>query len=311
MEIMAPETPNKLLVSATRINLYYLNELFRDVANEVSGDISSRLGVDIPLTAGMWGGTYLVADPTGVSRTNVKRLYSIVSFPQGTPLDQPDAFEMMMRSYSETLRERFDDLRIKLDHPNWGEIIPYSNRHRPTTALQMNDSSRRVNFARVFFVPNRATWSESIIYDMIRNVRQLRELLDIDRRPKKVTTTDIKFMLQDILITYFTLKPALNPDFDEHADPIIKELFKKMVGGMTSDEEIQEQYHNVYANALAYGYEEALEGPYKREGLDIFKVEDWPVDKINFVPQELKDKLVPYLEGTFETFRRNLTAQQG
>ncbi|MDH5459407.1 MAG: hypothetical protein OEY26_11910, partial [Nitrospinota bacterium] len=59
-------------------------------------------------------------------------------------------------------------------------------------------------------------------------------------------------------------------------------------------------------SALVYGYEEALEGPYKKAGLDIHQVEDWPEDKINFVPQELKDTMIPYLEGTFERFRKNI-----
>ncbi len=310
MEIMAPEAPNKLLVSATRINLYYLHDLFQEIASEVSERIGSDLGADIPLTAGMWGGSYLVADPTGVSRTNVKRLYSIVNFPQGTPLDKPEVFEMLMRYYRDCLKEQFREYRIRLDQPTWGDVIPYSNRRRPTTAMQMVDTSRRIQFARVFFVPNSATWAESIIFDMIRNVRQLRELLDIDHRPRIAGVDELKFLLQDILITYFTLRPALTPDFEEHAHPIIKELYGKFVTGMSDRSDVEEQYQKVYANALAYGYEEALEGPYKKEGLDIFQVENWPVDKINFVPDELKEKLVPHLEGTFEKFSRNLAVQQ-
>jgi hypothetical protein len=113
-------------------------------------------------------------------------------------------------------------------------------------------------------------------------------------------------MLQDALIIYFTLKPALSPDFAEHAEPIVNELFDCFIGGLHDPAKIEEQYHKVYSSALVYGYEEALEGPYKKAGLDIHQIEDWPADKINFVPQELKDTMIPYLEGTFERFRKNL-----
>lgn len=305
---IAAQTPNKLLVSSNRINLYHLHMLFQEVAEEVRERTRQRFGFDAPLTAGMWGGSYLVADPTGISRTNVVRLYSIVNLPQNTPLDHPEPFEGFMQIYRDTLQTRFGEFGLQLDHPRWGEIIPYSNRKRPTTAMQLLDTSRRVNFVRAFFVPNSASWAESIIYDMIRNVRQLKELLDINHRPVKRAPDEIKFMLQDVLITYFTLRTALNPDFIEHAEPIINALFDKFISGLHDPGALEEQYHRVYANMLAYGYEEALDGPYKREGLDIYNLENWPEDKINYVPQELKDKLVPHLQGVFEKFRRNLAA---
>lgn len=307
---IAAHTPNKLLVSSNRINLYHLHVLFQEVAEEVREHTRSRLGFDPPLTAGMWGGSYLVAGPTGESRTNVVRLYSIVNLPQNTPLDETEPLESFMQIYRDTLQSRFGSFGLQLENATWGEVIPYSNRKRPTTAMQLIDTSRRVNFVRAFFVQNTATWAESIIYDMIRNVRQLKELLDINHRPMKRAPDEMKFMLQDVLITYFTLKTALNPDFVEHAEPIIDELFRKFISGLHDPEALEEQYHRVYANMLAYGYEEALEGPYKREGLNIYKLEEWPEDKINYVPRELKEKLVPHLEGTFETFRQNLAARQ-
>jgi hypothetical protein len=177
---------------------------------------------------------------------------------------------------------------------------------RPTTTLQMWDASGRVKFVRAFFVWNAATWEESIIYDAIRNVRQLKENLDINHRPLKKAKDELKFLLQDVLIIYFTLRPALTPDFAEHAEPIAENLLNRFLRGLHDPEEIEEMYHRVFANALVYGYEEALEGPYRKDGLDIFKVEDWPVEKINWVPGELKEKLSPYLKGTFARFRENL-----
>jgi len=299
----------RLIAGPRSLNLYYLHELFQFVAEQVTQTTREKLGFEIPLTAGMWGGSYLVADDLGVSRTNVIRLYSLVSLPQNTPLDEPENFERFMEIYRDTLQECFRPSGLDLVRPTWGEKIPYSNRKRPTTAMQLIDATQRVNFVRAFFVWNSAPWSEAIIYDMIRNVRQLKELLDVNRRPIKRATDEMKFMLQDVMITYFTLQTALNPDFIEHAEPIIGELFDHFIKGLYDPKIIEEQYHEVYSKMLVYGYEEALEAPYKKDGLDIFKIEDWPVEKINYVPQELKDKLTPHLEGTFAAYRRNLAAQ--
>jgi len=63
---------------------------------------------------------------------------------------------------------------------------------------------------------------------------------------------------------------------------------------------------NIYSNAIVYGLEEALEGPYKKEGLDINNVENWPVDKINWVPQELKENVGRSLTDRFNNFKTNL-----
>jgi len=304
------QTSNKLLVSSNRINLYHLHVLFQEVAEDARERTRTQLGFDPPLTAGMWGGSYLVAGPTGVSRTNVVRLYCIVNLPQNTPLDETDSFESFMAIYRDVLQYRFGQFGLQLDHPTWGLLVPYSNKKRPTTLMELLDVSQRVHFVRAFFVQNTATWAESVIYDSIRNVRQLKELLDINHRLEKRSPDELKFMLQDVLITYFTLKTALNPDFIEHAEPIINELFQKFISGKLDPETLHDQYEKTYSNLLAYGYEEALEGPYKRHGLDINNVEYWPTDKINYVPRELKETLVPYLEGTFETFRQNLAARQ-
>jgi hypothetical protein len=102
---------------------------------------------------------------------------------------------------------------------------------------------------------------------MIRNIKVLKELLNINTRPQKKENSELKFLLQDVLITYFTLHAALTADFVEHAEPIIKELFSKFIKGMHSEEIIEEQYHKVYSNALVYEFEEALQIPYKKKRL--------------------------------------------
>ena len=124
-------------------------------------------------------------------------------------------------------------------------------------------------------------------------------MLDMNRRPVKKTADEYKFLLQDVLIIYYTLHGALSSDFMEHAEPIMTELLDKFLGGLYDPEIIEEQYLNLYSNAIVYGLEEALEGPYKKAGLDILSVESWPVEKINWVPQELKEKLGQSLTDTF------------
>ena len=246
-----------------RINLYYLHNLFKEVSSHISSEMQEKYGLDIPITAGMWGGSYMVALNDGEARTNVVRLYSIVSLPQNSSLDEKENFERLMELYQQNLKKFFGRYGLNLANPKWGEIIPYSNKVRPTTALQMWDTNGKANFIRVFFVWNQASWEESIIYDMIRNIKTLKELLNLNIRPPKKEMSELKFLLQDVLITYKTLHAALTPDFIEHAEPIIQNLFDKFVKGLHSEESVEEQYHRVYSSALVYGFEEALLEPYK------------------------------------------------
>ncbi len=304
------ELPKQLLAGPNKVNLYYLHQLFQVSANMVSQSLNESHGWEIPISAGMWGGSYLVANHLGISRTNVVRLYSIVNLPQNTPLDDSKNFEHLMQIYQTTFQNNFNSYGLKLVDPHWGERVPYSNNARPTTTLQLWDATNRVKFVRAFFVWNQASWAESIIYDSIRNIKQIKELLDINHRPPKKDSQELKFMLQDTLIIYFTLKPALNPDFIEHAEPIVKELFNHFISGLHDPEIIEEQYHKVFRNALVYGYEEALEAPYKKYNLDIHNYENWPAEKINWVPPELKKELIPYLEGTFETIGQKLKQEE-
>jgi len=301
-----PKFPKHLFSEDGRINLFYLHETFKSIAEIVSVRLKQNIKIDVPLSGGMWGGSYLIADENGKARTNVVRLYNIVSLPQNSPLEDSSIFEQFMETYHQTARTTFKNYGLDLVDPKWGEPIPYTNKIKPTTTLQMWDASQRVKFHRAFFVWNSASWEESIVYDAVRNIKVLKELLNINQRPAKKTKEELKFLLQDVLITYFTLLPALTPDFAEHAQPIAKELLDHFLAGIYDEELIEEQFHRVYSNALVYGYEEALQGPYKREGLDIQQVENWPVEKINWVPQKLRETLCPYLKNTFTKFKNNL-----
>ena len=82
----------------------------------------------------------MVALDDGEARTNVVRLYSIVSLPQDGPLDEKENFEKLMQLYQKNFTEVFGRYGLDLVDPKWGEKIPYSNKIRPTTALQMWDT---------------------------------------------------------------------------------------------------------------------------------------------------------------------------
>ena len=45
------------------INLCHVNELYQNVATEVSRRMRETHQMDIPITSGIWGGTYLIAHP--------------------------------------------------------------------------------------------------------------------------------------------------------------------------------------------------------------------------------------------------------
>ncbi len=301
--------PGLLYGKEKRINLYHVHNLYKSIAQKVSSDFTEKTGIDLSITSGMWGGSYLIARENGLARTNVVRLYSINSLPQIPELDKKENLDVLMEIFQKTTCDAFEPHQVVLKDPHWGETVPYTNRTKPNMTLQMWDSTGRAKFVRAFFVWNQSTWENSIIYDTVRNIKQIKEYLNVNYRPIPKATEDYKFVLQDVLIIYFALKPALTEDFVEHAQPVIDELFDKFLAGLHDPEMIWDQFMKVYKNMLVYGYEEAMEGPYQRDGLDIHYVEDWPVDKINWVPKELQEKLVPMIQDIFIKFKSNLEKQ--
>ena len=302
----APKLPERLFHDDGKFNLYHLNEIYKALAYKISLQISEELQEEIKITSGMWGGQYLIANEEGKARTNVVRLYCLVNLPQNTQLDKKDNFERLMVSYHQNLSDTFATYNLHFVNPRWGEPIPYTNRQRPTTVLQMWEKNNRIKFLRAFYVWNNVPWEDSVIYDTIRNIKVIKELLDINRRPVKRSSEEYKFLLQDVLIIYYTLHSALTTDFLEHAEPIMSELLKKFLDGMHDPGMIEEQYLNLYSNAIVHGLEEALEGPYKKAGLDILSIESWPTEKINWVPQELKENVGRSLTKKFLNFKNNL-----
>ncbi len=59
-------------------------------------------------------------------------------------------------------------------------------------------------------------------------------------------------------------------------------------------------------NKLILGFEETLQEYYSKDDLNVRRVEDWPIDKINYVPESLKEKLIPPIKNLFTSFKSNL-----
>ena len=54
-----------------RTNLYYLNELYGNIGKYASDIIREDFNIDIPISSGIWGGTYLIADKFGKSKRRI------------------------------------------------------------------------------------------------------------------------------------------------------------------------------------------------------------------------------------------------
>ncbi len=291
------------------INLYFLNELYQNIAAHVSQKISRDLNTEIPLTAGIWGGTYLIARPNGLSKRRIWRLYSMVNLPQNSPLDKQDNLERLIYEYSKAFEQAFEPYGLNLDLNNWGGVLPYSSEKKPSFTMHMTDSTETVRWLRAFFIWNQASWEESIIFDLVRILKEYMPYFDKDRGPSVEDPQEVKYLLQDIIIIYQTLKSACHEDFIEHAEPIIEELTSHFMLGLHDPRHIMDLYRTVWENLLIYGYEQTLEGPYAEAGLNIRQIDQWPIEKINWVPDALKETLIPPIQDLFKGFASNLALE--
>ena len=306
----APKASGPIFTDNDCLNLYYVNELYGKVAVCVSARMQELHGMDIPITSGVWGGTYLIADPRGNSLRRIWRLYCIVNLPQNTPLDNHENMEKLVTVYFKTFAEALAPHGLDLDLKMWGGRLPHSNKQRPTITMHLEDANRKINWLRPIIVWNTATWEQSIIYDSVRLVKELKDSLDIERGPVLTDPKTIKFLLQDVIITYRTLEKAASNDFLAHAEPIIADLTQTFLEGLFDPLQLRDLYHKVLENALVHGYEQTLADYYQKYGLDVTRVEEWPADKINWVPDELQAKLIPPIQNIFATFKSNLEPQQ-
>ena len=304
----APTASGPVFSDDHLINLYYINELYRNIGTEVISRLKEIYGIDISLTSGIWGGTYLIAKPNGLSRRRIWRLYSIVNLPQNSPLDIHENMEKLVAIYADIYKEAFAPYQLELDLKMWGGTLPHSNKSKPSLTMHMEDATEKVRWLRTFFVWNKVSWEESIISDTVRILKEYKPFFDLNKGPVKKDPKDIKYLLQDIIIIYRTLENACSEDFREHATPIIETMMKAFMEGLHDPERINELYQMVFNNALIYGFEESLGEPFRKEGLDIQNIEKWPVEKINWIPDELKEKLIPPIQNIFDGFKKELEA---
>jgi hypothetical protein len=302
----APQASGSIFTEDDCLNLYYVNELYGKVAECVSSRMREVHNIDVPITSGVWGGTYLIADPQGKSLRRIWRLYCIVNLPQNSPLDKHENMEKLVTIYYKTLAEAFQPHGLALDLKMWGGRLPHSNKTRPTITMHLEDANRKINWLRPIIVWNTATWEQSILYDSVRLVKELKDSLNLDRGPVLTDPKTIKYLLQDVIITYRTLEKAHSLEFLEHAAPLIAEMTQTFLEGLFDPLQIRDLYHKILESALVYGYEQTLADHYSKYGLDVAQVQDWPVEKINWVPDELQAKLVPPIQDIFATFKSNL-----
>lgn len=304
----APKASGPVFTEDDCINLYYLNELYGNVAVSVSSRMRQIHNIDVPITSGIWGGTYLIADPFGKSLRRIWRFYCIVNLPQNSPLDKHENLEKLVSVYFKTFAEAFLPCGLVLDLKMWGGRLPHSNKKRPTITMHLEDANRKINWLRPIIVWNQAGWEQSIIYDSVRLVKELKDSLDIERGPVLTDPKTIKYLLQDVIITYRTLQKAHSPEFLAHAEPLIADMTQTFLEGLFDPLQIRDLYHKILENALVYGYEQTLAAYYSKYGLDVTQVQDWPVEKINWVPEELQEKVIPPIQEIFATFKSNLDA---
>lgn len=295
-----------------RANAVYLNELFDAVAKETSARLHRRFGADVPLTGGLWGGSWYFADECGYTRSRFRRLYNLVCVPQIPTLNDADNYNLVFWHYSKVLADAFKPYGIALGEEEWGESINYSNRICPTISHQMWDTNKKIDFVRSFFTYNSAEWEEAYLYETVRHIKQTKEGLDSRNmaEPPRFEGMAIRFQLQDIVILYCTLEPALSEQAKAVAGPLVERIKTCFAQGISDEDKMRALNLEAFKSGVIYGYEDAIRDEFAREGLDIAKIEEWPLDRINRVPESLKAKLVPPLKALFQGFRDNLRAGQ-
>src|SRR5207253_9145712 len=105
-----------------------------------------------------------------------------------------------------------------------------------------------------------------------------------------------------------TLEPVRSYESNGLAPHLVERIKTRFAQGMKDEAEMNALNAEAFQSGLIYGYEDAIREDFGREGLDINKLEDWPIERINRIPDSLKAKLVPPLKSLFQGFRDNLGA---
>jgi hypothetical protein len=295
-----------------RVNAVYAGELFDAIARETTSRLKRRYRVDVPLSGGLWGGSWYFADEQGYTRARFRRLYSLVCVPQIPALNDVDNYEQVFQQYSKVIAEAFDPFGIALRMPQYGESIPYSNRLRPTLSFQIWDWNQKIEYVRSFFVYNSASWEEAYLYDTVRLIKQAKEALDSKAtgEPPRLEGMPARNQLQDIVILYSTLEPAMSEEAKAAAAPIVGRIKTRFSQGINDENEMNAINAEAFRMGMIYMFEDAIREDFEKEGLDITKIEEWPISRINRVPEGIKAKLLPALQGVFQGFREHLKAAE-
>jgi hypothetical protein len=309
----APKASGPVFTPDGRANSLYLGELFDAVARETGTRLRRRYRWEVPLTGGLWGGSWYFADAKGYTRSRFRRLYSLVCVPQLPALDDADNYNVVFQHYAKVLSEAFAPYGVDLQMAQWGESVQYSNRRRPTISHQMWDANKKIDYVRSFFVYNSAEWEEAYLYETVRHIRQAKEALDSRAmaEPPRLEGMPVRYQLQDIVILFYTLEPMLTEETKAVTIPLVERIKARFAQGMNDEDEMRAINLEAFKSGVIYGYEDAIRGEFAKEGLDITQTEEWPVDRINRVPDSLKAKLVPPLKTLFQSFRDNLKAEAG
>ena len=305
-----PKASGPVFAPDGHANSLYLQELFDAIAKETGARLHRRYRAEVPLTGGLWGGSWYFTDKQGYTRARFRRLYSLVCVSQVPALNDANNYNLVFWHYSKVLAEAFLPYGIALEDAQWGESIAYGNRIRPTISLQMWDGNKKIDFIRCFFTYNFAEWEEAYLYETVRLIKQTKEVLDKKTlaEPPRLEGMAIRFQLQDVVILYSTLEPVLSEQTKAIGAPLVERIKTRFAQGMSDEDEMHALNADVFESELIYGYEDAIREDFAREGLDIEKIEDWPPDMINRVPAGLKARLVLPLKAIFEGFRKNLKA---
>ena len=102
-----PQASGPVFSEDERVNLYYLNELYADIARCVSLQLKENHQIEVPITSGIWGGTYLIADDEGKSKRRIWRMYFIANLPQNSPLDKRENMEHLVGYYYTSIINAF------------------------------------------------------------------------------------------------------------------------------------------------------------------------------------------------------------
>ena len=174
------------------------------------------------------------------------------------------------------------------------------------------DANQKIDYIRSFFVYNSAEWEEAYLYDTVRLIKQAKEALDNKAmtEPPRLEGMPTRYQLQDIVILYCTLEPVLSDATKALAAPLVERIKTRFGQGMKDEAEMNALNAEAFNSGLIYGYEDAIRADFERQGLDINKIEDWPIEHINRVPDSLKTSLIPPLKALFQGFRDNLSAAE-